>query len=191
MKPTRPIKSLLITLGLLGFALASSYGVWLGLQFALGTNSPLVVVLSNSMAPTFYRGDLLIVQGVDDPSQVRVGDIIIFRNPTRNPAYPQIVHRVIDRKLENGRWFFVTKGDANSIQDQWLLPEDHIIGRVMNFSLPVTGTLLGRVPLVGYVAMVMQSPAGPLIIGTLILIIFLTDVLSTKKEKRDVDSGGS
>ena len=91
----------------LGIALA--FGVNQGMAFALQTDMPVVAVESNSMVPTFYKGDLLVLQGVP-PEQLLVGDIIVFVPEGRTIP---IVHRIIDKNPDGS---FQTKGDANSQQ---------------------------------------------------------------------------
>ncbi|MEE9405812.1 MAG: signal peptidase I [Candidatus Aenigmarchaeota archaeon] len=75
----------------------------------LTTDMPVVAVESNSMIPTFYKGDLLVLQGVP-PEQLAEGDIIVFIPEGSNRA---IVHRII---AINGDGTFQTKGDANANQ---------------------------------------------------------------------------
>lgn len=88
-----------------------------GLGFALDTSKPVMAVVSSSMEPTFYRGDLVVVKGYDT-EDIRVGDIIVYDNPYRGVP---VVHRVIDiKKTENGLMFY-TKGDnqrTNQLSDQ-------------------------------------------------------------------------
>lgn len=92
---------------LLGVILA--FGINQGLAFALSTDMPIVAVESNSMVPTFQRGDILVLQGVPS-DQLKIGDIIVFS--ASGQATP-IVHRII--KI-NPDGTFQTKGDANSGQ---------------------------------------------------------------------------
>lgn len=92
---------------IIGVVLALS--VNLGLAHGLSTDMPIVAVESNSMIPTFYRGDILILQGVPS-SQLAVGDIIVFSPP--NQGIP-VVHRIITL---NSDGTFQTKGDANQGQ---------------------------------------------------------------------------
>jgi len=80
-----------------------------GMGLALGTDLPIVAVQSNSMVPTFYKGDLLILQGAQKEN-ITVGDIIVFAADERSTP---IVHRVI---AINADGTFQTKGDANSGQ---------------------------------------------------------------------------
>lgn len=65
--------------------------MWKGLSVLTDTESPVVVVLSGSMEPAFYRGDLLFLSMPS--SQLRVGDITVYKVPG---AEIPIVHRVIE-----------------------------------------------------------------------------------------------
>lgn len=65
--------------------------MWKGLSVLTDTESPVVVVLSGSMEPAFYRGDLLFLSM---PNQkFRVGDITVYKVPG---AEIPIVHRVLE-----------------------------------------------------------------------------------------------
>ena len=55
-----------------------------------GSESPIVVVLSGSMEPAFYRGDILFLTLGNAP--VRTGEIIVYNLENRDIP---IVHRVI------------------------------------------------------------------------------------------------
>jgi signal peptidase len=92
---------------LLGIILA--FGINQGLAFALSTDMPIVAVESNSMVPTFQKGDILILQGIQ-PDQLKIGDIIVFSSPQHSTP---IVHRII--KINPDKTF-QTKGDANTGQ---------------------------------------------------------------------------
>lgn len=94
-----------------------------------GSESPIVVVLSGSMEPAFYRGDLLFLTNYQvrtaryfvtmrtvclqsDP--IRTGDITVFRIEGRDIP---IVHRVIKvHEQQNGTVKFLTKGDNNHVR---------------------------------------------------------------------------
>ena len=89
---------------ILGIAIA--FGVNQGMGLALSTDMPVVAVESNSMVPTFYKGDLLVLQGVP-PEDLLIGDIIVFI-PEDRPV--PIVHRIVERNPDGT---FQTRGDAN------------------------------------------------------------------------------
>ncbi|MFQ6136338.1 MAG: signal peptidase I [Candidatus Hydrothermarchaeales archaeon] len=115
---------------LLGLILASIMNH--GLGYALGTEKPVMAVVSNSMAPTFYKGDLVIVRGID-PDQLLRGDIIVYYNPYKNIP---IVHRIVDIEEREGLRYFVTKGDHNLRTDPEFgisppVREDLVKGRVI------------------------------------------------------------
>jgi signal peptidase len=80
-----------------------------GLAFALSTNMPVVAVESNSMIPTFAKGDILILQGAA-PGELQVGDVIVFSPPGHTTP---VVHRIV---ALNDDGTYQTKGDANSGQ---------------------------------------------------------------------------
>ena len=105
-KPRRPdsLKNniLYIALGIfLAFAINQA------LALSLSTDMPIVAVESNSMSPTFNRGDILILRGIPT-GQISVGDVVVF-SVEEQPT--PIVHRVI--KI-NDDGTFKTRGDANS-----------------------------------------------------------------------------
>ncbi len=51
----------------LAIALLLALGVWLAMQFFLGTQAPIDVVTSCSMLPNLERGDMIVVQGSKTP----------------------------------------------------------------------------------------------------------------------------
>ena len=91
--------------------------IWKGLSVYWDTESPIVVVLSESMEPAFQRGDLLFLSNPKTP--IQVGDITVFKLAEREIP---IVHRVLalheDKKT--GEQFLLTKGDNNGIDDRGL-----------------------------------------------------------------------
>ena len=76
----------------------------------------IVHVVSDSMAPEFYRGDILITQHIP-ASALQVGDIPILESP----GEPGVLysHRIIfiERHARGER--IRTQGDANPIPDEW------------------------------------------------------------------------
>ena len=99
-------------------ALVAVFAFEEGLKFALHTDSPLVIVVSGSMEPVFYRGDVVLLKGVTNPDQVHVGDVVVYKRP--GYEYP-IIHRVryIYTVKLNGEQekCFVTWGDNNPVPD--------------------------------------------------------------------------
>lgn len=105
------------------------------------------VVPTGSMNPTVPPGSLVFVR-THQREQIRVGDVVAFNNP--NDHKQTVLHRIIDEK-EGG---FVTKGDANSSADLWLLRKEMILGK-LGLTLPLIGFLVSAIksPL-GFIALV-------------------------------------
>ncbi|KAH7883072.1 hypothetical protein F5I97DRAFT_174320 [Phlebopus sp. FC_14] len=138
--------------------IASGLMLWKGLGLFFNTESPIVVVLSGSMEPAFYRGDLLFLT---NPASERyhTGDITVYKIPGVDIP---IVHRVLETHdivvsnstRENKDFFanhapgpnqlLLTKGDNNRVDDIELyqglnfLERRHIVGKVRGF-LPYIG----------------------------------------------------
>ncbi len=113
----------------LGFVIA--YGVNNALGFALNTKTPVVAVFSDSMNPTFFKGDMIIVYG---EKNINIGDIVVFDSPDK--VYP-IIHRVA--QIRNGG--IVSKGDNNPTSDEgrWgVIPFDKIYGKAF-LKIPLLG----------------------------------------------------
>ena len=70
--------------------LGTALAVWGACVMVLRTSSPIVVVLSGSMEPGVFKGDLLVLRDHDGP--YRTGEVLVFRLPFRSVP---IVHRVV------------------------------------------------------------------------------------------------
>jgi signal peptidase len=139
-------KKIIIAVITISIAFFGSFFLFFILQVSLNTQTPVVVVESGSMEPEIYRGDLLIVKGVpaadirNGTIEDMNGDIIVFnaQGVWSDPPAEPIVHRVVDKKFEDGIWQFKTKGDANLIVDEGWVPESNIYGVVV-FKIPWIG----------------------------------------------------
>ncbi|KAI0214760.1 Signal peptidase complex catalytic subunit SEC11A [Lamellibrachia satsuma] len=136
----------------LNFAMivSSALMIWKGLMVQSGSESPIVVVLSGSMEPAFYRGDLLFLTNYRE-EPVRVGDIVVFKVEGRDIP---IVHRVLKvHERENGTVKFLTKGDNNSVDDRGL----YAPGQLWLQKKDIVGRARGFVPYVGIVTILMND----------------------------------
>mmetsp|Transcript_13157 Transcript_13157/g.33583 ORF Transcript_13157/g.33583 Transcript_13157/m.33583 type:complete len:178 (+) Transcript_13157:133-666(+) len=128
-----------------GIIIASAIIIWKTLMLVSGSESPIVVVLSGSMEPAYYRGDLLFLS---HPSKdVEVGDVVVYKVHGRDIP---IVHRVLETHHfsdPNQKSRLLTKGDNNSADDRalynpgqlWLSP-NNVVGVCKAF-LPYVGML--------------------------------------------------
>ena len=111
-------------------------------------------VLTGSMTPAIEAGDMIVTKTVET-QDLKEGDIITFRTMGNT----LVTHRIIGMK-EDGS--FVTKGDANNVEDIDLKAnEENIVGKY-----------IFKIPKGGYIVKFIQSPIG-LIIFILIPVIIL------------------
>ncbi len=105
-----------------------------------------VVILTNSMQPTINPGDLVITRPVP-PSELHVGDIILYEVHLGNATY-KITHRIVAiRTDKNGRYYFLTKGDNRKYIDPWRVYPDQVIGKVI-FIIPGLGRVWYYTPII-------------------------------------------
>lgn len=124
-----------------------------GLKIALHTDAPLVIVVSGSMEPVFYRGDVVLLKGVN-PEEIRIGDVVVYERPYTK--YP-IIHRVRKIKEYNGELCFVTWGDNNPFPDFYptkngmidCVPQDVVKAKAIVVF-----------PKIGYIPMIIKEKIG-------------------------------
>jgi len=181
------------TIILLAIIVIGVVGFQLGLRAALRTSYPLAAVESGSMIPTLRIGDIILIRGSLNFSEVEAaskpdGDILVFKNPygTVKRVYwffkaPElIVHRTIDKKYEDGVWYFRTQGDNNPSPDSWP-DKGGGVGWVQETF--VIGKVAGRISLLGYFPLFLQTDAGMiLIVGALFALIVIDFVIPPLRE---------
>ena len=91
-------------------------------------------VVSGSMEPEIPVGSLVLAK-TEDPADVMVGDIIVFRK-----AGAVVTHRVVETRIEDEQ--FITKGDANEISDMQPVSFRQLLGTVRHHYAHL-GTILG------------------------------------------------
>lgn len=148
---------------------AATYGGVKLLRVVLHTESPLMVVSSQSMVPTLNVGDIILVRGVD-PQTVAVGTIIIFHSPY-DYSMP-IVHRVVAIDNQGGMTFFETKGDHNQVRDGWKVPAANLMG-----------VFIAKVPYVGLLSLELRGPLGVTVIILLVALILAVEYRESKPSR--------
>ena len=88
--------------------------------------TPLSVV-SDSMAPTFNAGDLIIIRKCD-PATLNQGDIVTFHTIINN-EFALNTHRIAEIQDQGGVRSYVTKGDNNAIADVHMISDGDIVGK--------------------------------------------------------------
>jgi len=122
--------------------------IWKAFMVYTGSESPVVVVLSGSMEPTFYKGDILFLNLGTEPFSI--GETVVFKIPGREIP---IVHRILEvHEREDGHQDILTKGDNNDGFDRPLysgqtwIRKDQILGRAR-----------GLLPHVGHLTIIMSE----------------------------------
>lgn len=119
-------------------------------------------VMTGSMEPAIPEDSLLVVKKTP-PEEIVPGDVISFFSP--DPALEGAVntHRVVRIEEENGKYLFITKGDANVIEDIYPPDDSLLVGRVVfqSYGFGKAVSLL----------------SNPLVFGTIILLPLLIILL--------------
>lgn len=127
-------------------------------------------VVSGSMEPTYYVGDLIYVRAAEAES-VKVGEPITF---VLNEDLVVATHRVVKIDAENQR--FYTKGDNNQIADTNPVHFKNLIGQ------PVF-----RIPYLGFLSQWVQTPPGIYIaiaVGVILLgLVFIPDLFHSARQE--------
>ena len=89
------------------------------------------VVVSGSMEPVMYRGDIVVVD--QNTSSVQVGDIVVYKATWVNE---DVIHRVKEiYKTSNGSTYLITKGDNNPVADPYPVQyPDQVVSKVVSIN---------------------------------------------------------
>lgn len=120
--------------------------------------TPLSVV-SDSMAPTFDAGDLIIIRKCT-PADLKVDDIVTFHTIINN-EYSLNTHRIAEIQDKDGARSYVTKGDNSAIADVHMITDGDIVGKYV-----------ARLPKFGKVVDFLSSSIGFLLVIVLPLLVF-------------------
>ena len=100
------------------------------------TNNKMVIgdiyvfqIASESMAPVYKIGDIIVVKKVNS-SSLKVGDDVTYLGKSSNLNGLTITHRIISIDDEGNKYSFVTKGLANAVEDP-RINENDIYGKVI------------------------------------------------------------
>jgi signal peptidase I len=111
------------------------------------------VVVSGSMEPVFYRGDVVVIEKTNflglheiNPEDLKVGDIVIYQATW----FPEpVIHRIISiQKGTDGKTYYVTKGDNNPRADPSLVSTEQVQAKVVSI-----GNQPLVIPKVGYITL--------------------------------------
>lgn len=125
----------------------------------------IVTVLSGSMEPEFFPGDLLVVHAQEP---YRVGEIVTYQ-----AQGTFVTHRIVGLDGEN----FLTQGDANNAPDGQPVSQSQIHGKVRLI-----------IPGVGNIVLFFKSTLGTLVLIILFLALVEFSFWREKKNRGDASS---
>ena len=145
-----------------------------------GKTKPLIV-LTDSMEPTIKSGDLILIKVIDF-DDVEEGDIISFFESVKERT-TTVTHRVktIIYDDNGNKVEFITKGDANNIEDGDRVTKDMFIG-----------VYKSRIPFLGDIAIFLKSTPGLIVailvpLGLLVGYDVIRRKLYDKKNEEDTN----
>lgn len=130
------------------------------------------IVLSGSMEPKIPVGAVAYTNTHD--KDVKVGDIISYKiyGVDQYEDDIMVLHRIIGQR-EDGSW--ITKGDANEIEDGVIVTDEHIVG-TYSYCIPEIGKLLSKITTKGRLVIFIWTIA-------LVIMSFVFDYIATIMEE--------
>lgn len=136
----------------------------------------LYTIISPSMTPNINVYDVVVDLKVENPEDIKIGDVITFYSDLPGVKNGTVTHRVIAiNKDAEGNYNYRTKGDYNLVDDGVDVPFYKIVGKV-SFRIPQLGRIQFFVASkLGWI-MVVLIPA---------LYVIVKDILKIIKLKSD------
>ena len=141
-------------------------------------------VLTGSMEPAIPEGSMLLIRQAD-PYTLEKGDIISFYSPDPSLDGALNTHRIVGVETSDEGLQFITKGDANFLEDQQPVNAGDVVGKVI-YSSPALGKLVRLVsnPLVFGLAILL--PLLAMLIGNLVKALRTAAALARQEEEAAV-----
>ena len=141
------------------------------------------VVLTPSMEPDINVDDMIVVRKVNE-EDIEVGDAISFRVFIRDLGREAVVTHYVGDIIDDGdELIYETRGATadDNVYDQWLDEQNEEKNIAYD---DIVGTVMFRLPYVGHVVKILQSPAMLGLLGLNVVIIYaLVKVIKYKPKK--------
>lgn len=135
-----------------------------GNQMPMPFGYGVAVILSGSMEPEMYKGDMIIVHETHD---YKVNDIVVFQDNRM-----LVTHRIVAINDDG----IVTKGDANNVEDAPISLND------------IKGEVILCIPMIGTAINMLKSPIATIcMIGLALLFIEKSHESDRKKDEIELD----
>ena len=141
-------------------------------------------VLTGSMEPTIPEGSMLLIQQTE-PDTLQPGDIISFFSPDPLLDGALNTHRIQEVLNGGDTLEFITKGDANFLEDQQPVSARQVVGKVI-FISPMLGKFVRLIsnPLVFCLAVLL--PLAAMLIANLVRALRSAMLLAKEEEEAAV-----
>ena len=154
--------------------------MYVGIRIAFGTFNPFYIVASGSMIPTLNISDFVIINHNIPFSNLKVGDIIVFKSPGSlipNEQHETIVHRIVHISTGSEGRVITTKGDANDGSIPYIdypLREQNYVGKVVYV-----------IPKLGLVTKMLSPPTNYyIIIGVIMITVVYYSRIGRREQQK-------
>lgn len=154
--------------------------MYVGIRIAFGTFNPFYIVASGSMIPTLNISDFVIINHNIPFSNLKVGDIIVFKSPGSlipNEQHETIVHRIVHISTGIEGKVITTKGDANDGSIPYIdypLREQNYVGKVVYV-----------IPKLGLVTKMLSPPTNYyIIIGVIMITVVYYSRIGRREQQK-------
>ena len=167
---------ILIALFLLYYAIATQIYAKKGEKYKPAFS--LYTIISGSMEPNINVYDVVVDTKVDNPEDIKVGDIITFTSSSSLTYGVTITHRVIAIDNSNGVYRYRTQGDNNLVPDDTYVEFGNVLGKVL-FKVPQLGRVQFLLLKAGSWLFIILIPSLGIVIYDLLKVLKLA---GTKKK---------
>lgn len=136
-------------------------------------------VSTGSMEPDLMVGDVILSKSVDNPEDLKIGDVVTYQGIVGNYKDKLITHEIVQEPYyDNGTCYVVTQGIANYESDP-PVPTENIVG-----------IMVTKIPFINNVYSFFITPWGLLTAILLILLAFsgeFYNIYKMSRQKEDAD----
>ena len=135
-------------------------------------NYRMFTVISESMAPKYKVGDILVSKEVN-PSKIKVGDVISYKGTSGSFQGKIITHQVTEiNKNSSGKYVFHAKGLANIIEDPLVYEEQ------------LYGVVVYKTKILSLIYKIIATPVGFILFVLIPITVTIgTEIIESKMEK--------
>lgn len=136
-------------------------------------------VSTGSMEPDLMVGDVILSKSVDNPEDLKIGDVVTYQGIVGNYKDKLITHEIVQEPYyDNGTCYIVTQGIANYESDP-PVPTENIVG-----------IMVTKIPFINNIYNFFITPWGLLTAILLILLAFsgeFYNIYKMSRQKEDAD----